>query len=291
MAAPPAVLSPAARLPVELVAMICNELAVLGQSVWHAGSSTWHLCDQQRALAAAARICRRWAGPAQAALLRSLYFSKPDDCADFLAAMEHNPHLLDIPRLLSFEVDGARLQAAEPHLGMRDFIPILFVKCPNVEFVYVSAVPDMVSPAFEDAFCSMRHLRTFIFESKTRSAESGARFQRSMQRAPVSLRTLAVYHGVDIGILFELPGSLETIDYNYMGDDPLLILSDFSDLLDHDARPIKTSTFSVWVESDFDFDRQPSMPISDDVVEALKAKFAARGVVFKLHRELDWIGP
>ena len=78
MAASPAVLSPAARLPVELVEMICNELAFLGQHTHETNTAAWFFFWRPRDLAAAARISRKWAGPAQTALLRSLFLDSPD---------------------------------------------------------------------------------------------------------------------------------------------------------------------------------------------------------------------
>jgi len=201
--------------------------------------------------------------------------------------MEDHPHLLGLPRSLHFEITNCCVQACEPYLGVPDFVPILSARCHNVEFIHIYAEHDVGSEGFDDAFSSMRHLRTFIFESNPTGGESNAWFQTSVRRAPASLRTLAVQYDVNIEIIFDTPASVELLEYHYMGNYPLLLLYDLDHMLDEDPRPIKMAKFALWLEPDLDRDGKPIPQVSRDRIEHFEAKFAARGVVFQL-LELEW---
>ncbi|GAA5856682.1 hypothetical protein JCM9279_004870 [Rhodotorula babjevae] len=201
--------------------------------------------------------------------------------------MEPHPHLLSVPRALDFIVMDDSVQAREPYLGMPDFIPILFGKCYNVKFVHIYAEYDIGSEGFDDAFSSMRHLRTFIFESNPTRGESNAWFQTSVRRAPASLRTLAVQYDVNIEVLFDAPASVELLEYHYMGNYPLLLLYDLDDILDEEPRSMNMAAFTLWLEPDLNDHGKPKPKVSRRRIKEHEAKFAARGVVFQL-LELEW---
>jgi len=274
MAVPPVGLSPAARLPVELVEMICNELAVLDRRVDYAGTQKWHRGCQRAALAAAALVSRKWAGPAQTALLRSLYFPSPKQCVGFFAAMEHNPRLLGLVSAVVCNV-----MDYEPDESPDDFpmIPALLEKCHNVEFVCVYAETDINSPGFEYAIRNMKHLRAFIFESNPGSGDHGNEwFRVSARHLPAHLRVLTLQDGTaDLDIALDLPFDLDLLEYHYLGAGTSLVTHALNGLLGS-PRPFRISKFNVYVQAI----QKPNYSEGD--IKRFTAKFAARGVIFKL---------
>ncbi|GAA5854939.1 hypothetical protein JCM9279_003578 [Rhodotorula babjevae] len=274
MATPPAVLSPAARLPVELVEMICNELAVLGRTLDYAGTLRWHRGCRCAALAAAALVSRKWAGPAQTALLRSLHFASPKQCADFLAAMEHTPSLLSRPRAVVFNVMGQYSMEISDNLP---FIPVLLEKCHNVEFVCIYAEHNIRSPGFEYAIRNMKHLRTFVFESNPAIGHGGNKwFRVSARHLPAQVRVLSLEDSTaDLDIALDMPIDLDLLEYHYLGANTHPVTHALNGLLGS-PRPFRISKLNVYVEAD----QEPKY--ADGDVERFTAVFAARGVAFKL---------
>ncbi|GAA5894898.1 hypothetical protein JCM8208_006100 [Rhodotorula glutinis] len=282
MAAPPVVLSPAARLPVELIEMICEELASLDSRLYQAGTTNWYHFHHREALAAAARISRQWTHPAQTTLLRSLCFVYGDDCAKFLAAMEHNPQLFSLPRGLQFSIIDYETATCPPHLGMCDFIPILFNKCRNVERVHISTELNLSSNRFNAALYNMRNLRTFVFESRRMVGHSNAWFQSSVRYLPPSVRLLGVQNDVDVRVIFDVPATVDLLEYWYFENYPNSLIRRLINLLEPDNLPVKFSRFNLYYEPFC----APQIDVSPDMVASLTALFAARGIVFKL-----FVGP
>ncbi|GAA5927337.1 hypothetical protein JCM3775_002520 [Rhodotorula graminis] len=287
MAAPPAVLSPAARLPVELIEMICEELAVLDLRVRNPGTTTRYMYSQQAALASAALVSRIWAGPAQTALLHSLRFDTADECADFLAAMEHNPHLLGLPRAIDFCVTGFIQDDDEAPLDMPNFIATLLEKCRNLETVHIYAERSISSLGFDFAIRNMRHLRHSVFEANPMLGETNNWFNDSIRQLPSHVRVVGAYDdAVELDIVFDLPFNLDLLEYRYMRDEPSLLFHCLDALLEAEDRPFRVSRLNVYVEPDLDLPVVLPM-VSADIVKDYTASFAACGVVFQL-LELAW---
>ncbi|TNY16986.1 hypothetical protein DMC30DRAFT_153755 [Rhodotorula diobovata] len=279
---PPPPLSPAARLPTELVEIICDELAVLRTIVAGAGPLRPIVPLKRNDLRACALVFRQWRGPAQTALYRSLYLAERVECDALWRTFCESPHLVKIPRTLVILIGIGEVDDTLWNLGsslQHQVLPWLLKQCKFFERLSVYFEWSSHSIELVRAITGHAHLREVVFENGPFKSNSWV--ADVLPQLPSSVRVLGVEDSLaKIESILTLPPSVKHFAFRcdevYSATDTLARLCG---LLEADSRRLHFRRFSLYLDKPHKADE----PTVLDLIGRAQAGLAKRGVAFQCY--------
>ncbi|KPV72418.1 uncharacterized protein RHOBADRAFT_46869 [Rhodotorula graminis WP1] len=271
-----------ARLPLELVAMILNELAVLDEL--DGGTARAPMMAPSReirmALSRCARVSRSWYLLAREHLYRSIVVVNLCHCEAFVSAIERNPDLALLSRNLVL-FGGTLLaspSASEARFERRyDLLVRVLRLCPRLERVRLMHNWDIFCPLVIDALTNLNNLsslycRPFVLKI-VEQYSSILDAHDLLSRLPPSLSYLFVDGTVgSYDFLHHVPSTIGLVEYRLSNThqrcDPTFVFQELEADLVEGVKAIPGSHINILHKADVD----------SALVGRVVAGFAAQGV-------------
>ncbi|GAA5838630.1 hypothetical protein JCM9279_003810 [Rhodotorula babjevae] len=266
------------RLPLELVALILDELAVL--DLLDGGTASAPMTAPSReirmALSSCAQVGRSWYRLAQKHLYRAIVVVNLRDCEAFVHALENNPTLALIPRHLV--LFGSPLMSSpwesEDRFGRHHLFVRVISLCSNLERVRLSNKWEVFYRRVVDALARLEHLSALY--CRPHILEVGPSYHTlcaAFARLPPSLEYLFVDSTVgDYDFLHQVPPTIGLVEYQLSGShewcDPTFVFEELEADLVEGIKATPGGRIRVLHTQEVD----------SALVERVVAGFAAQGV-------------